>query len=187
MNRNINWCNELEFLFSVFELFLNELNWNRLEIYLNIFRVMNELLSKNRFCHCELLSVIFYEWKMMISIGNAVLAWFSLQNNLIWISSWNSYCGHWFTLFNSRTQRLAIICKISHLNIHAILNVILHIALCNIILLRLWCLSIIHDFDSHSTVHVSIDLLFDSMLIKFRNQTSVIFQVIWSFSGLDAL
>jgi hypothetical protein len=131
---------------------------------------MNQLLSENRFCHCEHLSVIFYKGKLLIVSGDGSTAWFGIKNYLIRITSRNLCSGHWFTFFLFRTQWLRIIRKISTLNVIAIFNIILQIALSNnITFFRLWRLSIIHNFDTHISVHVSLNFLFDSILIKFRN------------------
>ena len=51
VNWNVNWSDELELLLSIFEFLFHQLYRNGLEIYLNVFRVMNELLSEYWLCH----------------------------------------------------------------------------------------------------------------------------------------
>ena len=57
----------------------------------------------------------------------------------------------------------------------------------NITFLGLRCLTVIHDFDVHFAVHVSLNFLFDLSVIELGNEASVVFENVRAFGGLHAL
>ena len=84
---------------------------------------MNELLSEYWLCHWQKLVVVLHERQLLTITCNAVVAWFALKNNMIWITSMQ-VSNQRFALLHGWTQWLWIIGELIDLHIIAIFHII---------------------------------------------------------------